>query len=1497
MRGKLGKTMKRSLCYALSLGMIGGCMLPAQAASKTADAKLIAYYDFENASGTKVPNLVGGDSYEGVLHGAGAAITEEGVLGKSLNLNGSEVSWMQIDDIVNTAATSYSFSLWYQYDTSVNRGNKRVVLLQQNGGGRTLLTLQANNQYHTYVNSTDITGTTAINPEQWQHVTFVSNAETKEVTWYVNGELDSTQAGGNGSVNELTDLLVGCHKNGQDDPMYLRGLVDEIKIYEGVVTAEEAKAIYEEKADLIREDEKEPEDGDWDKIVLTADPKSVERTIDDSIFGINHRYAFNGYGSFDSYLMEVKDEFKELYEEAGFGSIRYPGGTISNLFNWKTTLDSVGRKKQIHGFYNNAGQGGIEPNFGIKEIADFADEVNSEIVYVYSLGRGSVQDAEDLIEYLNAEVGTNPNGGIDWAAVRSENGHPEPYHVRYFEIGNEMQQVYADGTSSQGYWLHGMTDSETGYIEGGTAKFTNQYAVCEEDWNQQASKSDGSANLVRYMRYANTNPKTYNAEGKIVDDDSFEAVVKGSVSVFVGSEKWEIVDSLEESSPTDRHVVVDYATGALKFGDGVHGAIPAAGQQINVSYSVERDGFVAISKAIKETTEKINQANTENGVTETQEAYVYSSYETSGFISKMSRGGYDQWYDGLTIHPYSGTPSGSGSSFYDSAMSLAESAGIQKVKNYVNMLPEGKVPVISEYGIFRSTDSLVRSQTHAIYIAKVLMEYVRLGSPYIQKHCLIDWYSSGADSLGPTQQAVIQAVAQNGASTATGEGDFVFFATPSARVFQMLNSSFGTEILTGEFSTAEKLNNGVQAYSALVSKDDYDNYYAAIVNVDREHGKTMEFNVKGMDLTGKEVKIQLLSSSSFADENTLEQPEKVHVETTRLVSEGNGVEIQIPKHSFAVVKVSAGVDKTELEKVIKEAASLKEEDYTAESWKQAELESALKQAEAVLKDQDAEKETVDAAAAALGAAVEKLEMITADKAALSKKLEETEELLAENYTGESWSAFQKVLAAAKNVMTKENASQKIVDKVLADLTEAMDALRAVIPTKEMTATAGDFQSGEGPENVLDGNAGTVWHTNWYAGEDHTNHWLQLELSDVYTVDSFLYQPRQSGTNGIITKYEIYTSLDGSSWEKAAEGSWAGNASWKTAEFEPTEAKYVKLVTVEAISDQSIVFASAAEVRLTGVKYEEPVTPPVDEEKVTRLSGSSRYETGIAAADQLKEVLGIDQFETVIIATGKNYADALSGSYLAAVKQAPILLTNGEKQNVAALHAYIKENVKEGAELYILGGTAAVPEQVGILEGYTVNRLSGSTRYETNLAILAEAGYEGQEELLAATGKTFADSLSASAAARPILLVKPETELNDAQKNVAENFSKIYVIGGTGAVSEAAEAELAVYGTVTRLSGTDRYKTSVKVAETFFADPKTVVVAYGKNYPDGLCGGALAAALNAPLILTREGSEDAAAAYVAANGVKSGYVLGGIGVLPDETVVKVFALESAAEIIK
>ena len=141
-----------------------------------------------------------------------------------------------------------------------------------------------------------------------------------------------------------------------------------------------------------------------------------------------------------------------------------------------------------------------------------------------------------------------------------------------------------------------------------------------------------------------------------------------------------------------------------------------------------------------------------------------------------------------------------------------------------------------------------------------------------------------------------------------------------------------------------------------------------------------------------------------------------------------------------------------------------------------------------------------------------------------------------------------------------------------------------IPVSVLKATAGDSQSGEGADKALDNNSSTMWHTDWYNGPSHDNHWIQLELEESYLVDGFRYQPRQSGgNNGIITGYEIQVSNDGENWETVAEGTWAVNNVWKVVSFDPQLVKYVRLQATSAVSDQSILFASAAEVRLTGVK--------------------------------------------------------------------------------------------------------------------------------------------------------------------------------------------------------------------------------------------------------------------------------------------------------------------------
>ena len=297
----------------------------------------------------------------------------------------------------------------------------------------------------------------------------------------------------------------------------------------------------------------------------------------------------------------------------------------------------------------------------------------------------------------------------------------------------------------------------------------------------------------------------------------------------------------------------------------------------------------------------------------------------------------------------------------------------------------------------------------------------------------------------------------------------------------------------------------------------------------------------------------------------------------------------------------------------------------------------------------------------------------------------------------------------------------------------------------------------------------------------------------------------------------------------------------------------------------------------------------------RIFGANRYETSFKISDTLKELSTVSKYDTVIIASGKSFADALAGSYLAAVKNAPILMASGK--NNSDLKAYIQENMSADGTVYLLGGTAAVPASVETtLANYNVKRLGGDNRYETNLLILNEAGVTN-EDILVCTGNDFADSLSASASKRPILLVKKS--LTDDQKAFlkAHSGNSIYVIGGTAAVNTTIEKDLKSYGSVERIGGATRFETTVLFAEKFFSNPSTAVLAYAKNFPDGLCGGPLAISLDAPLILTMTGKTTAAAEYMDKYDISSGVVLGGASLISDDSARTIFGLGKNAEIIK
>ena len=297
------------------------------------------------------------------------------------------------------------------------------------------------------------------------------------------------------------------------------------------------------------------------------------------------------------------------------------------------------------------------------------------------------------------------------------------------------------------------------------------------------------------------------------------------------------------------------------------------------------------------------------------------------------------------------------------------------------------------------------------------------------------------------------------------------------------------------------------------------------------------------------------------------------------------------------------------------------------------------------------------------------------------------------------------------------------------------------------------------------------------------------------------------------------------------------------------------------------------------------------EFVYRLYGDSRITTAIEVANKMKEVLSKESFDFILIANGDNFADALTGSYLASVKEAPILLYRAKGMELN--EQYIQENLSEDGIVYILGGTAAVPAEVEESlknAGYNVERLYGDSRFETNLKILEAAGVTN-EEILICTGWNYADSLSASATGLPILMLNTvKNELTENQITFLEKYADndFTIIGGAAAVSDELKANVeSIVGEVDRIYGNGREATSVKVAERYFGKPDCVLIAYSRNFPDGLCGGPLAHAMKAPLLLVNANKEADAADYVAVNSIRKGIILGGTAAVSEDVVRVVF----------
>jgi alpha-N-arabinofuranosidase len=132
----------------------------------------------------------------------------------------------------------------------------------------------------------------------------------------------------------------------------------------------------------------------------------------------------------DDHSNTADPEIVELLSEADLPVLRWPGGNFVSGYHWEDGVGPIEKRPTKP----NPAWDAIESNlFGTDEFIQFCEAVGCEPMICLNAGSGDAAEAARWVEYCNGDPEETEMG-----AFRAEHGHPEPYDVTYWEIGNEL---------------------------------------------------------------------------------------------------------------------------------------------------------------------------------------------------------------------------------------------------------------------------------------------------------------------------------------------------------------------------------------------------------------------------------------------------------------------------------------------------------------------------------------------------------------------------------------------------------------------------------------------------------------------------------------------------------------------------------------------------------------------------------------------------------------------------------------------------------------------------------------------------------------------------------------------------------------------------------------------------------------------------------------------------------------------------------------------------
>ena len=132
-----------------------------------------------------------------------------------------------------------------------------------------------------------------------------------------------------------------------------------------------------------------------------------------------------------------------LLKQLHSGMWRLPGGNFLSDWNWHDAIGDMDKRRPMFDYAWNAMQ---VNDVGMDEFMTFCKLIDVEPYVTVNAGLGDAHSAAEEVEYLNGDASTY------WGAIRAKNGHPEPYHIKYWNIGNEPWGTFQIGYTDLKYF-------------------------------------------------------------------------------------------------------------------------------------------------------------------------------------------------------------------------------------------------------------------------------------------------------------------------------------------------------------------------------------------------------------------------------------------------------------------------------------------------------------------------------------------------------------------------------------------------------------------------------------------------------------------------------------------------------------------------------------------------------------------------------------------------------------------------------------------------------------------------------------------------------------------------------------------------------------------------------------------------------------------------------------------------------------------------------------